>query len=124
MEIFYREKAFHAGKMIRKNDFSPLRKIFLLRPWQDLQETGSRCLLLCFGNNCLHYSSKCSRNSPLMDSHVLSYTSLETRGTNMPQNTSVLCLLLKDSRMDHSAKVSLWCVTILTNTRFRFFILE
>ena len=33
MEIFYWEKAFHAGEKIRKNDFAPLRKIFLLRPW-------------------------------------------------------------------------------------------
>ena len=32
MEIFYREKAFHVGEKIRKNDY-PLRKIFLLRPW-------------------------------------------------------------------------------------------
>ena len=29
MGIFYREKAFHAGKKIRKNDFAPLWKIFL-----------------------------------------------------------------------------------------------
>ena len=26
--------------------------------------------------------------------------------------------------MGHSVKVSLWCVTLLINTRFRFFILE
>ena len=26
MEIFYREKAFHAGKKIRKNDFPPSEK--------------------------------------------------------------------------------------------------
>ena len=32
MEIFYREKAFHAGKKIRKNDSAPSEKIFLLRP--------------------------------------------------------------------------------------------
>ena len=30
----------------------------------------------------------------------------------------------KGSRMDPSVKVSLWCVTLLINTRFRFFILE
>ena len=30
-------------------------------------------------------------------------------------------LKLKGSRMDHSVKVSLWCVTLLINTRFRFF---
>ena len=27
------KKTFHAGKKIRKNDFAPLRKIFLLHPW-------------------------------------------------------------------------------------------
>ena len=32
MEIFYLEKAFHAGKKIRKNDFAPSEKIFLLHP--------------------------------------------------------------------------------------------
>ena len=32
--------------------------------------------------------------------------------------------LLKGSQMGHSVKVSLWCVTLLINTRFRFFILE
>ena len=32
MEIFYREKAFDAGKKIRKNAFAPSEKIFLLRP--------------------------------------------------------------------------------------------
>ena len=33
MEIFYREKAFHAEKKIRKNDFAPSeKKKFLLRP--------------------------------------------------------------------------------------------
>ena len=50
---------------------------------------------VCFCRNCLHYGSKCSRDSTLMDSHILSYTSLETRVTNMPQNTSILCLFLK-----------------------------
>ena len=29
---FYREKAFHAGKKIRKNDFAPSEKFFLLCP--------------------------------------------------------------------------------------------
>ena len=34
MEIFYWEKAFHAGKKIRKINLPPRpRKIFLLRPW-------------------------------------------------------------------------------------------
>ena len=31
---------------------------------------------------------------------------------------------LKGSRMGRSDKVSLWCVALLINTRFRFFILE
>ena len=31
---------------------------------------------------------------------------------------------LKGSRMGQSDKVSLWCVALLINTRFRFFILE
>ena len=31
---------------------------------------------------------------------------------------------IKGSRMGRSDKVSLWCVTLLVNTRFRFFILE
>ena len=30
---------------------------------------------------------------------------------------------LKDSRMGHCVKVSLWCVSLLINTRFRFLIL-
>ena len=30
----------------------------------------------------------------------------------------------KDSRISHSVKVSLWCVTLLINTRFRFFFLN
>ena len=33
-------------------------------------------------------------------------------------------LRLKGSRMGRSGKVSLWCVLLLINTRFRFFILE
>ena len=32
--------------------------------------------------------------------------------------------VLKGSRMGHSVGVSLWCVALLINTRFRFFILE
>ena len=32
--------------------------------------------------------------------------------------------MLKGGRMDRSDKVSLWCVALLINTRFRFFILE
>ena len=32
--------------------------------------------------------------------------------------------IVKGSRMGHSVKVSLWCVTLLINTRFRLFILE
>ena len=31
---------------------------------------------------------------------------------------------LKGGRMGRSDKVSLWCVALLINTRFRFFILE
>ena len=31
---------------------------------------------------------------------------------------------LKGGRMGRSDKVSLWCVALLNNTRFRFFILE
>ena len=33
IEIFYREKAFHAGKKNQEKMTLPLRKIFLLRPW-------------------------------------------------------------------------------------------
>ena len=32
IEIFYREKAFHAGKKIRKNDFAPLEKFSCYSP--------------------------------------------------------------------------------------------
>ena len=32
--------------------------------------------------------------------------------------------LIKGGRMGRSDKVSLWCVSLLINTRFRFFILE
>ena len=32
--------------------------------------------------------------------------------------------LIKGGRMGRSNKVSLWCVSLLINTRFRFFILE
>ena len=32
MEIFYREKAFHAGKQIRKNDFAPSEKFSCYAP--------------------------------------------------------------------------------------------
>ena len=31
---------------------------------------------------------------------------------------------IKGGRMGHSDTVSLWCVSLLINTRFRFFILE
>ena len=31
-------------------------------------------------------------------------------------------LNIKGNRMGHSVKASLWCVTLLINTRFRFFI--
>ena len=50
---------------------------------------------VCFSNNCLHYGGKCSIDSALMDSHILSYTSLETRVINMPQKH----LHLKGSHM-------------------------
>ena len=33
-------------------------------------------------------------------------------------------VVLKGGRMGRSDKVSLWCVSLLINTRFRFFILE
>ena len=33
IEIFYQEKAFHAGKKNQEKWLCPLRKIFLLRPW-------------------------------------------------------------------------------------------
>ena len=32
MGIFYREKAFHAGKKIRKNDFAPSEKYACYAP--------------------------------------------------------------------------------------------
>ena len=32
MAIFYREKAFHAGKKIRKNDFAPSEKYACYAP--------------------------------------------------------------------------------------------
>ena len=32
MEIFYREKAFHVGKKIWKNDFAPSEKVFCYAP--------------------------------------------------------------------------------------------
>ena len=32
MEIFYREKAFHAGKKNRKNDFAPSEKFSCYAP--------------------------------------------------------------------------------------------
>ena len=34
MGIFYREKAFHAGKKVRKNDFAPLKNIPLTPLYQ------------------------------------------------------------------------------------------
>ena len=42
--------------------------------------------------------------------------------SNAHHSTSKLDL--KGSRMGRSDKVSLWCVALLINTRFRFFILE
>ena len=36
MEIFYWEKAFHAGKKIRKNDFAPSEKFSCYAPGMDL----------------------------------------------------------------------------------------
>ena len=35
MGIFYREKAFHAGKKIRKNDFAPSEKYACYAPVKD-----------------------------------------------------------------------------------------
>ena len=43
-------------------------------------------------------------------------------GAVPPQTLNVECF--KGGRMGHSDKVSLWCVSLLINTRFRFFILE
>ena len=37
---------------------------------------------------------------------------------------SDLTMLLKGGRMGRSDTVSLWCVSLLINTRFRFFIIE
>ena len=39
MEIFYREKAFHAGKKIRKNDFAPSEKFSCYAPAQQVRQT-------------------------------------------------------------------------------------
>ena len=36
----------------------------------------------------------------------------------------VAIIVFKGGRMGRSDKVSLWCVALLINTRFRFFILE
>ena len=36
----------------------------------------------------------------------------------------VFIWVIKGGRMGRSDKVSLWCVSLLVNTRFRFFILE
>ena len=38
MGIFYREKTFHAGKTIRKNDFVPSEKYACLRPCKTQQD--------------------------------------------------------------------------------------
>ena len=38
MEIFYREKAFHAGEKIRKNDFTPSEKFSCYAPADWLKE--------------------------------------------------------------------------------------
>ena len=40
MEIFYREKAFHAGKKIRKNDFSPSKKYSSYTPVLEFKTVG------------------------------------------------------------------------------------
>ena len=53
MEI-YREKAFHAGKKIRKNDFAPLWKIFLLCPYT-LLLVHTRGMRLQRGTAEMHY---------------------------------------------------------------------
>ena len=45
MEIFYREKAFHAGKKIRKNDFAPSEKYACYAPGHIPTKTKLECPL-------------------------------------------------------------------------------
>ena len=45
-------------------------------------------------------------------------------GQGLRKDSERIRVRIKGSRMGHSVKVSLWCVTLLINTRFRFFILE
>ena len=45
MEIFYREKAFHVGKTIRKNDFAPSEKYFSHAPSPMLIILLEKCLI-------------------------------------------------------------------------------
>ena len=41
-----------------------------------------------------------------------------------PELYEFIIILFKGGRMDRSDTVSLWCVSLLISTRFRFFILE
>ena len=43
---------------------------------------------------------------------------------NRPKNSNMTSKLFKGGQMGRSDKVSLWCVSLLINTRFRFLILE
>ena len=40
MEIFYREKAFHAGQKIRKNDFAPSENCSCYAPVEGTNKNG------------------------------------------------------------------------------------
>ena len=56
MGIFYREKAFHAGTKIRKNDFAPLKNI----PLTSLVGT----LVMCDMRWTLRIGLRARRNAP------------------------------------------------------------
>ena len=56
MEIFYRERAFHTGKKITKNDFVPLEKFSCYAPATGYAHRpchGLNILSICYTKFCL-----------------------------------------------------------------------
>ena len=61
MGIFYQEKAFHAGKKIRKNDFAPSEKYACYAPEQGVSSVPA-LMAKIVGDKSRHCFSRCLRD--------------------------------------------------------------
>ena len=54
--------------------------------------------------------------------HGSTFVTVPKTGQGINEGRRFICMCIKGGRMGRSDKVSLWCVSLLINTKFRFFI--